>query len=172
MNGNNKEFRVYMVENGQLDDFARGMVSRCQCWGIYDDIGGAARRVKELAEEESLKEFCSAATPDVDMSEIKRAISTSCDGMGGCQSRLIRAMRSAVGSEFADAAEKVVLAVGTPDSDDGREALADDVYAACEEVCRDRFVADAVDSMGFEWDGDLKWVRVAKFVDGEFVEVV
>lgn len=172
MNGNSIEYRVYLVDNGQLDDFARGMVGRCQCWGVFEDIGAAARRVKELAEEDSLKEFCSAATPNVVMADIERAISTSCDGMGGCQSRLVRAMRSAVGVEFADAAEKVILDVGTPDSDEEREALADAVYEACAEECRRKFVAQAVDSMGFEWDGDLRWVRVAKFVSGEFVEVV
>lgn len=172
MDGNNIEYRVYLVDNGQLDDFARGMVGRCQCWGVYGDIGEAAQRVKELAEEESMKEFCSAATPDVVMADIESAIAKECDGMGGCQSRLILAMRSAVGSEFAGAAEKVVMDMGTPGSDDEREALADAVYDACAEVCRDRFVAEAVDGMGFEWDGDLKWVKVAKFSDGEFVEVV
>lgn len=167
-----KEYRIYLVENGQLDDFARGMVGRCQCWGVFEDIGDAARRVRELAEEETLKEFSSAASPSVVMADIERAISCECDGMAGCQSRLIRAIRSAVGPDFADAAEKVALDIGTPESDEEREALADAIYDACSEVSRAKFVSQAVDSMGFEWDGDLKWVRVAKFVDGEFVEVV
>lgn len=58
----------------------------------------------------------------------------------------------------------------TAPSDDDGSAMA--AFDAEIERRRQAFVADCVASMGFEWQQDLKWVRVAKFAGGEFVEVL
>lgn len=161
---------IYLVPNGAMDDFRRGITSDCRLWGAYHDVQGAADRVRELAEEESLKETCCGSV-DVGfvLADVKAAVSKC---VGTDQSRTEKILCDLVGREYEHDARRVVLDIGTPDSDEDEENLAYAVWDACWDRARRNFVAQAEHDMGFEWDGDLKWVRVAKFCGDEMVEVL
>lgn len=172
---NEINYRVFCVNNGQMADFNRGITSRCSCWGIYDTIEEAANRVRELAEEEVLKEGFIARIDigDAKTIDVFNAISKASAMGGGAENAIVReVIKAGINPKFENEIKRVVLKSGTPDTEDDMGELSYAIVDACFDVERGEFVEQAVESMGFEWDGDLKWIRVAKFSDQDFVEVV